>query len=285
MQCLSKEALKPLPGILHGMEDWRLAFIVAAIPFPIFIAMVLFLPVGRVSGTAVRTKHVAVPIMPFLKLHFRSVALVFGGMTCFALGVTSILAWTPLSLIRIFGLSAAHVGMVLGAVIAVASIAGVAAGNFVMRALQRRIGFRAAPRIVWASLVASIPIICLIPLATAPWQVFACVGIQVFASTIAGASSVTLLQDLAPPEVRARIMALRAMTNGPAVGMGVAGSAVLGDVIDAGNQSLLWGGLCISVPAWIACIVMMRLAEAPFEQSARDATGTRHPLEISNTRA
>lgn len=273
------DALKPLPMPLGGLESWRLTFVAAAIPFPLFVVLVFFLPVGRVQKMGVEAKPVAQPILPFLAANSRSMILVFVGMTFFALGVTSILAWTPVSLMRTFGLGAANVGMVLGLVIAAASIAGVAAGNFILRGLQRGLGFRAAPRVIWVSLVVSLPLISLIPFATAPWQVYACVGVQVFVSTIAGASSVSLLQDLAPPAVRARIMALRAMTNGPAVGIGVAGSAALGDLINAGPRSLFWGGLCISVPAWLLCIVMLRLAEKPFETTARASLGMNHPLD------
>ena len=273
------EALKPLPMPLGGFEDWRLAFLVAAAPFPIFVGLVFLLPIGSVQSANARAKPVAAPILPFLKANMKSVGFAFAGMTFFALGVTSILAWTPVSLTRIFGLSPAHIGMVFGSVIAVASIIGVVAGNFVLRRLQPRLGHRAAPRVIWVSLLVSLPLISLVPFATAPWQVFACVGLQIVVSTIAGASSVTLLQDLAPPEVRARIMALRAMTNGPAVGLGVAGSAFLGDVIKAGPQSLFWGGLCITVPAWIACIVLIWLVEKPFEVTARESTGMNHPLD------
>lgn len=275
------EALKPLPMPLGGFEDWRLAFLLAAAPFPIFVGMVFLLPIGSVQSASARAKPVAAPILPFLKANMKSVGFAFAGMTFFALGVTSILAWTPVSLTRIFGLSPAHIGMVFGSVIAVASIIGVVAGNFVLRRLQPRLGHRAAPRVIWVSLLVSLPLISLVPFATAPWQVFACVGFQIVVSTIAGASSVTLLQDLAPPEVRARIMALRAMTNGPAVGLGVAGSAFLGDVIKAGPQSLFWGGLCITLPAWIACIALMRLVEKPFEVTARESTGMNHPLDVT----
>jgi MFS family permease len=120
-------------------------------------------------------------------------------------------------------------------------------------------------------------LISLTPFAVAPWQVFACVGIQVFASTIAGASSVSLLQNLAPAEVRARIMSLSAMTNGPAVGIGIAGAAFLGDLIKAGPRSLFWGGLCVSVPAWLLCVLLLKAAETPFETTARESTGLKQP--------
>lgn len=273
------DTLKPLPGPLVGLENWRLAFIAAALPFPIFIALIFFLPVGRVKSSGAQVRPLAEPILPFLKTNGRSVIYVFVGMTFFALGVTSILAWTPVSLMRIYGLSAANVGMVLGAVIAAASVAGVAVGNLILRRVQRRLGYRAAPRVIWVSLIVSLPLICVIPFATTPWQVYACVAVQVFVSTIAGASSVTLLQDLAPPAVRARIMALRAMTNGPAVGLGVAASAALGDVINAGPHSLFWGGLAITVPAWLICVVLLWLVERPFETSARASTGLQHPLD------
>jgi MFS family permease len=275
------DAMRPALTSLAQLENWRWAFLAAAVPFPLFVLMLTVLPTGRVRSRPGRSAASAAPIGPFLTANLKSVILVFAGMTSFALGVTGILAWTPVSLTRIFGLGAAHVGMVLGAVIAVASVVGVAVGNFILRHLQRRLGYRAAPRVIWVSLVVSLPFICLIPFAAAPWQVFLLVGVQVCASTIAGASSVSLLQDLAPAPVRARIMALRAMTNGPAVGFGIAGAAFLGDVIKMGPQSLFWGGLCISVPAWTLCIVLLWLAEKPFQTTARENTGMQHPLELA----
>jgi MFS family permease len=275
------DSVRPLLTPLAHLENWRLAFLAAAAPFPILLLIITVLPTRRGPGTRTRLHPTAVPVRSFLRSNRKSVSLVLCANVCFALGVTGILAWTPVSLTRIFGLSTAHVGMVLGAVIAAASIAGVAAGNFILRYLQRRLGFRAAPRIIWVSLLAALPLVSLVPFALAPWQVFACVGIQVFASTIAGASSISLLQDLAPAEVRARIMALAAMTNGPAVGVGIAGSAFLGDLMKAGPESLFWGGLCISVPAWLVCILLLRSAETPFETTARESTGLKHPLDLA----
>lgn len=271
------DSVRPLLTPLAHLENWRLAFLAAAAPFPVLLLMISFLPTGNGPSNRARSHPTATPIRPFLRSNRKSVSLVVGGNVCFALGVTGILAWTPVSLTRIFGLGAAHVGMVLGAVIAAASVAGVVTGNFILRNLQRRLGFKAAPRVIWVSLLAALPLISLTPFAVAPWQVFACVGIQVFASTIAGASSVSLLQDLAPAEVRARIMSLSAMTNGPAVGIGIAGAAFLGDLIQAGPRSLFWGGLCVSVPAWLLCVLLLKSAETPFETTARESTGLQHP--------
>ena len=70
------------------------------------------------------------------------------------------------------------------------------------------------------------------------------------------------------------------LVAGAAVGLGVAGSAFLGDLINVGPESLFWGGLCISVPAWTLCIVLLRLAEKPFQTTARANTGLQHPLEL-----
>jgi MFS family permease len=280
------EALGPLPAPFTDLPTWRLAFMAAAAPFPLFVLMMSLLPVGRVRAVATGTAPPVAALLPFLKANRKAVLLVFSGLTFFAFGLTGILAWTPVSLTRIFGLNPGEVGMVLGTVIAAASVAGVTAGNFVMKHCQRRLGYRAAPRIIWVSLFVSVPVISLVPIATAPWQVYACVGFHVFVSTIAGASMVSLMQDLAPPQVRARIMALRAMINGPAIGLGVAGSAFLGDLIDAGPHSLFWGGWCLSVPTWILCGVLLWLAEKPFEATARNNTGLQHPLEpVSPTKA
>lgn len=273
-------AMGPALATVAELETWRWAFIAAALPFPLFMAMLFVLPKGRVETRAKRAAAPAAPIGPFLKTNLRSVLFIFIGMTFFALGVTGILAWTPVSLTRIFGLGAAEVGMVLGVVIAAAGLVGVAAGNVILRHLQRRLGYLAAPRIIWVTLLLSLPALCLIPFATAPWQVYAIVSIQVVMSTIAGASSVSLLQELAPAPVRARVMAIRAMTNGPAVGLGVAGAAFLGDLIDAGPHSLFWGGVAISVPSWVLCVVLLRLAEKPFQATARANSGLQHPLDL-----
>jgi MFS family permease len=273
------DAMRPVLTSVAEFENWRWAFLAAAVPFPIFVVMLKVLPTGRVTRTQARSEAAAAPIGPFLTSNLKSVIFVFVAMTSFSLGVTSILAWIPVSMARIFGMGAADVGMVLGAVIAAASVAGVVLGNFILQHLQRRLGYRAAPRVIWVTLATSLPFICLIPFAAAPWQVFLLVGVQMVASTIAGASGVSLLQDLAPAPVRARIMALRAMTNGPAIGFGVAGSAFLADLINVGPESFFWGGLCISVPAWTLCIVLLWLAENPFQTTARRNTGMQHPLE------
>ena len=181
-------------------------------------------------------------------------------MTCFALGVTGILAWTPVSLTRIFGLGAGHVGMVLGAVIAAASLAGVTAGNFILRHFQRRLGYRAAPRIIWVSLIASVPLSAWSRSRQPRGRSSLCRHPGLCVDDRRGFDDQPHA-GLAPPEVRARIMALRAMINGPAIGLGVAGSAFLGDASTPGLESLFWGGWCLSMPAWILCIVLLRLAE------------------------
>jgi MFS family permease len=283
------DGLKPLPAPLGGLENWRLAFLVAAAPCPIFMAMLFWLPIRRTAavlapaktGAKARAKTVAAPMLPFLKVHLKSVTLIMVGMTAYTMGLTAMVAWIPVSLTRIFGLSAAYVGMVMGTVTMVATVVGITAGNFLLRYLQRRLGYRAPARIVWVSLIGLIPLICLFPFARAPWQIFALVAGQVVLSTIAGGASLTFLQDLGPPGVRARLVALRAMTNGPAVGLAISGGAALADVIDAGPESLFWGGLCIAVPAWLLALICLLIAERPYEATARESTGLQSPLDYA----
>ena len=107
------DSVKPLLTSWAHLENWRLAFLAAAAPFPILLLIITFLPTGHDPGIRTRLHPTAAPIRPFLRSNRKLVSLVLCGNVCFALGVTGILAWTPVSLMRIFGLSAAHVGMVL----------------------------------------------------------------------------------------------------------------------------------------------------------------------------
>jgi MFS family permease len=258
------------PAPLAGLESWRLAFLFAAAPFPIFLLLVALLPIGRAPRKEEDQSSSAASIMPFFKAQWRTVTFVFGGLAFFGVGFNSMIAWTPVSMTRIFGVSAAEIGMILGPISAVASLIGITIGTLVFKRVQQRIGFRATPRIIWVSLFFAAPALILIPFATAPWQIYALIGLQIVVATISGASMMSLMQEMAPAPVRTRVMAIYTMLYTPAIGIGVAASAGVADLIPDDARSLYWGGLIISLPAWIISAVLLRLAERPFERTAQD---------------
>lgn len=273
------DALRPLPALLEGLEDWRLAFLIAAAPFPLFLLIIALMPFRKAPRKVDSPTPGAAPILPFVKENWRAVVFIMCGLAFFALGLTGLLAWTPISLTRMFGVTPAEIGMTMGPALGASALIGITAGTFLMRRLQAKLGYRAAPRIIWISLIVAAPFLCLIPFATSPAQVYALISVQVVISTIAGSSMLNLLQDLAPAGLRARVMAIYTMVNTPAIGLGVAGSAAIADFIDAGPRSLYWGGLIVSAPAWILCALLLVLSERPYETTARTNSGLQNPLD------
>jgi MFS family permease len=258
------------PAPLAGLESWRLAFLFAAAPFPLFLLLVALLPIGRAHRKQADLSSPAAPILPFLKGQWRTVTFVFGGLALCGVSAHTMFAWTPVSMMRIFGVSAAEIGVIIGPIAAASSLIGIAIGTFAAKRAQQRIGFRAMPRLIWVSLCFAAPILILIPFATAPWQVYTLIGVQLVIATISGASTVSLLQEMAPAAVRTRVMAIYTMLYTPALGLGVAAAGAVADLLPGNARGLFLASLFIGLPALLVSVLLLRLAEQPFERTAQE---------------
>src|SRR5690606_19116153 len=108
----------------------------------------------------------------FLADHGRTLALVLGAIAMFGFAFGGLLAWTPVAMARLYGVSPEGNGFGMGVAIAAGCLVGIAGANLLMRRLVPVLGYRATLRICWGSMLCAAPVTLCLLLITAPWQAY-----------------------------------------------------------------------------------------------------------------
>jgi MFS family permease len=102
-----------------------------------------------------------------------------------------------------------------------------------------------------------------LPFVTAPWQVFAIAGVELFAAV--GAASVLpgVLQDISPPHMRGRVIALSSIITALSQGFTPVVIGMISETIHS-PRGLMIGIGAVALPGWLVAAVAMWRAEKPF---------------------
>src|SRR3546814_20516175 len=88
-----------IPGWLAGIDSWRLAMMLIALPGPVFFLLVLTMPLGHHGGGAGSPAAAddAAPrdFIPYATAPWRTPACIFGPSFAMAVAVASGLTWFP----------------------------------------------------------------------------------------------------------------------------------------------------------------------------------------------
>jgi MFS family permease len=260
-----------LPAWMQNFEAWRLAFFLVALPTPIFLTLLAFTKLHYRSDApkTVRSETPRRDFLPFVKLHRYAVVSVLVGTGLFALGVGSYMIWLPIAATRMFGTTPGENGALMGTATAIGLVVGVSIGTFFVRRMMVRMGAMAPIRFFWIAQLAAIPVFLAFPLVTASWQLFGLYGLVMVANTAAGCALPTIVQDMAPADLRARMAAIWAMVNGLLGGLSSTLVGWLSGNLGPEPRMLIVAMGVIAVPAWIGSVVAFRLAEKPFAELSR----------------
>ncbi len=209
------EASRPyLPAALQGMENWRLTFFWAALPAPLFVLLLLWLPVrGRaMEVTAAVLDHPAPPdnlgILPFLRANGTSLGVILAALTLTTMGLTAVSVWLPVVAIRQFGATPPQVANALGLAMFVAAAMGMLFTVYGMRWMAPRVGSR-LPVIALALASATSGLALLpLPFASSMNGLFIIYGLHMIFLMMGIMTYPTVLQELAPAHLRARMFAI-----------------------------------------------------------------------------
>jgi MFS family permease len=264
-----------LPASMQSFEAWRLAFFLVALPTPIFLVLLAFTKLHYRSDApeTVRKETPRHNLLPFVKRHRHAVLGVFAGTGLYSLGVGSYMIWLPVAATRMFGSTPGQIGTLMGIATAIGLMAGVSIGTFFVRRMMVRMGAMAPIRFFWIALLAAIPIFLAFPLVTASWQLFGLFGVLMVSQTAAGCAIPTILQDLAPADLRGRMSAIWTIMNALLGGLSPTLIGWLSSSLGPEPRMLIVAMGMIAVPAWIASAVAFRLAEKPFAELSRYSNG------------
>jgi MFS family permease len=260
------EPIRPiLPAPLRSLESWRLAFFAVAAPAPVFVLLVANLKLKRRVGLSpVRSGADEGRLWPYLRDHWRTVALVFGGIGLFTFALNAALVWMPLGLARAFKITPAQSGMAIGLAITAGVLAGTGGAWLALRRLASRIGRGAALRIGAFGMLAAAPIVFLIAMVTAPMQGFILLCLALTAGAVVGSMTPSILQDIAPADVRARVMGIYTMVVAVASGASVITVGAVADLLGHNPRAVVIAIAAVGAPAWLIGGGLLILAERRF---------------------
>lgn len=264
-------APQALPTWLAGVDSWRVAMAVTALPGPLFFVLVMTMPLAKRSAGGAAQAEAAdtgmAAFLPYARTHWRALVCVFGSIFAMAVAMTSGLVWFPLALPRAFGIDPATVGVGLGTAVTVATLAGVFLPGLALKLGARAGGLapiRAAGWFVWATPIPA----AFLPFVTSPFQAYTVAALQGAAGVAGSALMPGIIQDLAPAHLRSRVLSLLGIVNALALAASpLAIGAISGLIV--GPRGLLYSVALVSVPSLIAAAVLISLAKGPYAATVR----------------
>ena len=265
---LALEALKgALPAAFNGLEPWRLIFFLVSTPAPILLGLIAATRLGaRSVPPTLLAPEVDESVRPYMRRHGKTAVLVLAALSLYGLPFLAILSWTPAGLTRLFAVSPAENGLGLALGLGIGCIFGVLLAARLLRVLRPRLGGRAPLRISAVTLLASLPLAILYGFVSSKWEAFALVGALMASGTLIGSLLPGILQGLAPPNLRGRIIALYGILSVFTGGFGVSIVGPFSDLLPGNPRALLIGVATLFTVTWSVGALLMRLSETPYER-------------------
>lgn len=252
----SIDAIRPLlPAALTGLEAWRLSFFVVAIPGPLMALLIVGIrirsraaaaaaaPPATPDPTALPVHGPAITTLrEYFRAHARTALGIFGGAGLGSLGIQALGAWAPVLAARKFGATAQEVGQGFGAAYMIGTLAGAALGAVAVKLLRPSTGAATPVRVLGAGTGLAALVCIALPWATSALQIYLLFGVQVVCLIAGTVVAPTILQDISPPALRSRVIAMGTVI---ATLLGAASPVLVGLVSDA--LSAHAGALALSV--------------------------------------
>ena len=269
-----------LPAALEAFSSWRLSFFLVSLPAPLFMLLVGFATL-RGSGSRPKPGVAKAPsgeFLAFLGSHGGTLGLLFTGIASYVLAFGGYFAWLPVASTRLFAATPSENGLAMALAVGVGMIGGVTLGMVLVRRLVARHGAGTALRVVWMTLLAGTPLLLAFPFITAAWQGYVLFGGLMVVGTAVGSLLPGVLQDIAPENLRARVIALNTIIQGLIGGSAPTLVGWVSGALGSDPRGLLVAITMVSVPSWVLAFLLLRLSQRPFADLARlVATPTQVP--------
>jgi MFS family permease len=259
-----------LPESLKGVDSWRIAMGLIAIPGSLFFLLIVTMPAARQRLSSLHASdgsganEANLDVLPYAKTHWRTLVCVFGSIFAMAVAMASGLTWFPLALPRAFGIEPATVGVGLGTAVTVATLIGVFLPGIGLKLGRYAAPIRVASFFVWMTPLAA----AFLPFTTSPFQAYVVAAFQAAMGIAGSALMPGIIQDLAPAHLRSRVLALLGIVNALALAASPLAIGLISGVI-AGPRGMLYSITVVSVPSLLAAAILISLAHRPYAVTVR----------------
>jgi MFS family permease len=272
-----------LPTALRSWETWRLTFFVVALPAPLIVFAIALLHLPRARCVPRPNEAVPADIWQYVRSQRLTMTLIFSSVGMYYFAFDAGFTWLPVVLVRLFGVSPANAGIALGLLLAVSTVAGVAIAGWTMRFYLPKYGKAAPLRICVIVMLFGLAFSPLMLLAKTDVEIIVLYGILAVGGVTAGALIPNLIQDLAPPNLRARISAIYGMIVGLIAGASGMIVGIISDHLHNEPKALLLSIVIVSTPGWLAAWWLMRQAVEPFSRTLADLSVTEEQASVAQT--
>ncbi|MCA3812393.1 MAG: MFS transporter [Burkholderia sp.] len=242
-----------------SIEPWRLAFLLVAIPGPVVAG--LFALVGHPprGGAADVRERVQETLAHYWRRSGKMLTCLIVGYAMAAFYVGAILGWAPVALIRDFHVDVARSGLYSGIAVGGGSALGLLASVLAVRWLSARWG-RMLPVVIGCAMALLAALLLLsLSFATRAPMLLACM-IGIIAVYICGAAlTPTLLQDIAPPHLRGRVVGTSSLVTYAFQAVSVPSVGAISDALNGTPYALLKGIAWLGAPAAIGSVILLGL--------------------------
>lgn len=263
------ESVRPLlPEGLRQLAGWRIAFLLVALPGLLVALAVIPVPAGRAPrpASAPQSLVASKSLSRYLRAEWRTVGPIFAasGLYAFAFGALSL--WLPAAIIRELGASAQAVGVNYGLTFTIAAALGVICAIALAGFWRRAAGEAHILRALWVMITAALLPILALSLVATPTYAYLLTGVSVTLLICGNAYSPTMLQNLSPPLLRARVGAVSMILY---AAFGACGPMVIGFLSDGAGAGLMPIVATVSAAAFAGAALLFRLAEKPYVRTVR----------------
>ena len=261
-----------LPPSLRAFESWRLAFFLVALPAPLFLGLMAFARLGRPAKAAVAivTDAPQAHMLPFVRNHAKAMLSILGALGFYMLAFGSYLVWLPVASTRLFATTPTENGTAMGLATAIGMSGGVTASTLAVRRMFVSRGRTASVRFAWIAMLCFSPFLFAFPFIAAPWQGFALFGLLMLVGTGIGSLIPTMLQDMAPTYLRARMLAINTVITGLVGGIAPTCVGWASTALGTEPRMLVVAMTIVALPSWIIAILLFRTGEKPFARLVSD---------------
>jgi len=256
-----------LPLALQGMETWRLTFFAMAFfGLPVML-LVLTIRSKRVALAARTPDAVAAGQLSFadyMREHWRTLLCLVSGSGLATVGLSSVGSWIPIVAARQFGVQPAQLGQGIGIAVMAGTVVGGVLGVNAMRVVRRRVGLAAPVRVLMLGYAAAALISVGLLFVRSSTDVFVLLAALLVPLICGHVVLPNVLQEVAPPHLRARVIGMLAMGSLPFAVLGPLAIGVISDAVKAIPNGLAIAIVCATVTGCLSGAALLRLAEPAF---------------------
>lgn len=262
------ELLTPtLPHGLNTLESWRLTFFAAALPAPLMLLLLLTISFRRPSrapeqlSSAAPTHKDSLSFGSFLRANARALAQLFLAFGCSNFGFAAIASWLVVILMRYFDQTPLQVGTAMGSALLVATPIAFLSSIALTRLYGPSVGVALPLRITRYSFVAAAILVAAMKVAPSAEVMYGLIFLIYATNSTAGMVLPTAIQNLSPPDQRARLIALQGIVSIFFAASAPALVGLLSDRLAGDPNGLMTAALALAVPALLLATVLLWISE------------------------